>query len=137
MPSSEPHMSTDSIGPERFSIMYTILPPIVQSRIPKLPSIRQAVGRLRRSSSYASSISDSTRTRTPPPRYSSRPASAGENRWSMISDSEATDISHNEEINFDHSPSSRSTPPTFLMSEDQSGINWKYANQGRSRSNPP
>lgn len=115
------------------SIMYTILPAIVQNHIPTLPSLRVLSGFHGRAIQVKSPNprSDLSTPKTPPPQYTSRPTSSGSSvttcRSSVPSDTDELelrdDLSERQE-------SSRSLPPPFSLSETETGINWKYANQG-------
>ena len=112
------------------STLYTMLPSIIQNRIPKLPSIRRSVSDFHGRSNHARTTSMSTQnsgSETPSPTYTSRQGSATPNGWltSMMDVEESNDAS-----TYDRPISSSSTLPVFNSSETESGINWKYANQG-------
>lgn len=117
------------------SMLYTVLPTMVQNRIPTFPSIRRALSDMRgpqRPSSASRNVSEDTLPRTPPPGYTSRPTSAVLSQYSSNSDpfdaGEDEDAFH--EAFSETPPSSMNTPPAFAISETRTGIKWKYANQG-------
>lgn len=113
-------------------MIYNVLPAVVQNRIPTLPSIRQSLSDIRIRTLHAKHIdaaTDISPPATPPPGYTSRPGSARSHCSSVVStDGESTlhdDVSERPE-------SLMSTPPPFSVFESKTGINWKYANQGKS-----
>ncbi|KAF2493403.1 hypothetical protein BU16DRAFT_465241 [Lophium mytilinum] len=113
------------------SLVYGMLPTLVQSRIPRFSSLRRSVNDFRGRPDHARSSSESAWTsgsETPPPRYSSRQEIRVSDRISAFtadaSESEAETSAYERPV------SSSSTPPAFGLSEQQSGVNWKYANQG-------
>ncbi|KAF2020837.1 hypothetical protein BU24DRAFT_416510 [Aaosphaeria arxii CBS 175.79] len=121
------------------SMIFSILPAVVQNRIPALPSLRRSITDLHTRTLHAKSPSIDTEISvppTPPPRYCSRPGS-GTATPTLLSltpaDGEETD---GEDASFQGSLSERpqSSSSTFLppfsLSESETGINWKYANQG-------
>ncbi|KAF2193788.1 hypothetical protein K469DRAFT_549869 [Zopfia rhizophila CBS 207.26] len=113
-------------------MLYSVLPTVVQNRIPTLPSIRRSISGLRLRSKSVSTSTEITAPVSPPPSYKSRPGSIAPSRNSISSTSTAT-----EEIEFREDVSERlatsgSTTPAFPLTESESGINWKYANQGFS-----
>lgn len=118
----------------RPSMIYSILPAVVQNRIPALPSIRRSIVDLRGRAVHvksASTSSEMSAPATPPPSYTSRPASGiiAPNRESAAS-SDTEELEIRDDI-FERPESSRSSlPPPFPLSEIETGINWKYANQG-------
>ena len=112
------------------STWYTMLPSIIQNRMPKLLSIRRSVNDSRGHPNHTRTISMSAQnsgSETPPPTYTSRQESVTPNGWSTaITDAEES----NDASTYDRPISSSSTLPVFNSSETESGINWKYANQG-------
>jgi hypothetical protein len=112
------------------STLYTMLPSIIQNRIPKLPSIRRSVSDFRGRSNHARTISTSAQnsgSETLPPTYTSRQGSVTSNGWSTaVTDAEES----NDASTYGRPISSSSTLPVFNSSETESSINWKYANQG-------
>ncbi|KAK8243168.1 hypothetical protein IWZ00DRAFT_357768 [Phyllosticta capitalensis] len=123
------------------STVYAILPALIQSRIPRLRSLRRTVSNFRNSTPAQPRQSlpytcgpDASASQTPPPRYTSRPSSATRRRGSGVSDSGSVQTLSDDAL-IDERPSSSSsaTPlPVYRAFEMQSGINWKYANQGLS-----
>lgn len=127
---------TPSIDVERKkpSMMYSILPAVVQNRIPTLPSIRRTISDVRGRSMPDHSTPEAIETptpRTPPPGYTSRPSTAGSSSSSNRSSVVSTDgeLPFQEAVS-EYARSSMSTPPPFPISETRTGINWKYSNQG-------
>ena len=120
----------------RTSMLYNALPTVVRSRLPALPSFRRSINDFRSRAIYSKNVgiaataTETTAPESPPPTYSSRRSSGEHSRVSIAS-------ADTEEINFqDDVPErpelSMSTPPPFAVSENMTGINWKYANQGRA-----
>ncbi|KAF2659938.1 DEAD-domain-containing protein [Lophiostoma macrostomum CBS 122681] len=126
------------------SMLNFVVPAVVQSRIPTLPSIRRSVLDFRVRQVQLKSEDENTegpsesksRVSTPPPDYSSRPTSylAGASQESLVfTDTEELEL--DEDITRPSSPrpsSVSSAPPAFPLFESETGINWKYANQGIS-----
>lgn len=114
------------------SILYTMLPPVLKAHVPRLQSLRHALSEVRGRSyhSRCSSISagdEGTGSRTPPPSYSSRAASASGQRGSLVMEMDESD----EEISGSERPSSSaSASPIYQSLVDGSGIKWKLAHQG-------
>lgn len=106
-----------------------MFPSIIQNRIPKLPSIRRSVSDFRSRPNHTRTISVSaqnSRSETPPT-YTSKQGSIMPNGWSTaMTDAEES----NDASTYDRPISSGSALPVFNSSETESGINWKYANQG-------
>lgn len=141
-PSTDFSHSTESESKEaRPSMFYNVLPTAVQSRLPRLPSIRRSISSIgeiggrtmhTKSRSIIDTDSDSG-PGTPPPTYTSRRTSR---QGSEFRGSRASIISTDtEEMDFrdgmsERPVSSMSTPPPFTVSESMTGITWKYANQG-------
>ncbi|KAF1997346.1 hypothetical protein P154DRAFT_547402 [Amniculicola lignicola CBS 123094] len=113
--------------------MYALLPAVVQSRIPVLPSLRKSLidfrGRAMHSKS-PSLDSNLSAPETPPPRYTSRPGSATPSQESVASE-DTEDLDFGDDVS-ERPSSSRSLPPPFMPAESVTGINWRYANQGAS-----
>jgi hypothetical protein len=111
------------------SVISSMLPAVVQNRIPALPSLRRSILNMRSRSKGPTIESDISTPTTPPPGYTSRPTSG-----TVTPEQESPATSEDElESHSDLSErpnSSRSLPPPFAPSEVESGINWKYANQG-------
>ncbi|GME59269.1 ubiquitin-conjugating enzyme [Neofusicoccum parvum] len=121
------------------SSMYAILPALIQSRIPRLKSVRRTVSDFRSRPLVSSAHSPcpsadvSAGAQTPPPGYTSRPpSSAAMRRGSGVSDS-STVHSLSDDMLVDERPSSSSsasTLPVYRTVEMQGGVNWKFASQG-------
>ncbi|KAF2690051.1 hypothetical protein K458DRAFT_356559 [Lentithecium fluviatile CBS 122367] len=122
------------------SILYNILPAIVQNRIPAIPSIRRTISQIQGRTVPDKSdleVTEVVHPTSPPPGYSTRPSSAVSSNGnisnrSSVAFSDAETTVHEE---YSERPESAySTPPAFSVSETRTGINWKYANQGVSLS---
>jgi hypothetical protein len=117
----------------RHSMMYSILPAVVQNRIPAIPSLRKSIGNLHsRTMSFKSfnSVIDLSDDVGPPPSYHSRDASGAStpDRNSIISrDIEELEL---QDDMSERPSSSRSSLPQAPLFEGETGINWKYGNQG-------
>ncbi|KAF1977374.1 hypothetical protein BU23DRAFT_453095 [Bimuria novae-zelandiae CBS 107.79] len=116
-------------------MLYSVLPAVVQSRIPTLPSIRRALSDIRGPSipfKTLQTASEASLPRSPPPDYTSRPTSVAYSQHSSRGSSfdSAEDEEPFQEALSDTPASSSSTPPPFSISETRTGIKWKYANQG-------
>lgn len=112
----------DELQDDKASTLYAILPTSIRKRLRRLPSLRRSAsgyGRSLSSYSISSRSSDDTLLGTPPPEYTSR-----------LSLSEP--VSDNEEFE-DAADGLYRMPGTsaFSAAETQSGIRWKFANQGR------
>ncbi|KAF2196517.1 hypothetical protein GQ43DRAFT_383111 [Delitschia confertaspora ATCC 74209] len=110
-------------------MLYAVLPWMIQSHFPKLPSIRRSLKDIRRRTNSVNKITaDPTGSPpvTPPPCYTSRPASV--HQESFFEDEE--DENRENLSYFEHGP----LQPASALSarETESGINWKYANRGRN-----
>lgn len=132
--------TTFEVDGKRTSMLYTVLPAMLQERIPSLPSIRRALSDMRSSSRALSTLkntSDVSLPRSPPPGYTSRPVSAVLSQHSSSYnsiDNTVEDEDLYEEALSEHASSPMSTPPPFTVSELRTGIRWKYANQGKHTS---
>ncbi|KAK7179607.1 hypothetical protein PSPO01_14335 [Paraphaeosphaeria sporulosa] len=132
--------TTLQVDEKKPSMLYTVLPAIVQDRIPTLPSIRRALSDMRATSrplNNPRTASDTSLPRSPPPGYTSRPTSAvlsqhSSNRSSIYNTRDDEDMF--QEALSESMASPLSTPPPFAVSETHTGIKWKYANQGVSLS---
>jgi len=115
--------------PYRASLLYQILPHVLQRRVPVLPSIRRSLSGddVYVLNDSPGSSTDEGSLETPPPEYSSRPSSGI-----------LQDVFKIEETNSDSPvdnslptrPSSSSLRAKRMVPEEDSGINWKYASQG-------
>ncbi|TKA67138.1 hypothetical protein B0A55_09324 [Friedmanniomyces simplex] len=115
------------------SLFYTVLPTLIQRRVPKIPSLRRTASTYRKAAAPTAherddSDSSSESSVTPPPSYHTSA------RTSVIDaeyDAADTDASHS------FPPSSRPTTsgsaaPTYHTHQGDSGVQWKYAKQGFS-----
>lgn len=118
---------SDSSGPASSLLLYTLLPSLVQRRIPKLRSLKQALTDYEARTRHSRILSQaSVESITPPPSYQSN-----------VDDSEQTDgqpsafrSGHSSSASSRPS-SSGSTTPAYLE-EVRSGVNWRYAEPGFS-----
>ncbi|KAF9741487.1 hypothetical protein PMIN01_01026 [Paraphaeosphaeria minitans] len=132
--------TTIEVDEKRPSMLYTVLPAMVQDRLPALPFIRRALSDIQATSrplNTSRNVSDDSLPRSPPPGYTSRPTSAvlsqhSSNRSSI--DNTRGDEDLFQEALSENIASLMSTPPPFAVSETRTGIKWKYANQGVSLS---
>lgn len=113
------------------SMLYHILPTLVSSRVPTLPSIRRSVTSYRNRSLHtkSSSVSELSQIGTPPPCYTSRPVSGCATPERRFRDS-SVDLSDDAS---DRPQSSGSAFPIVATTyEAETGVNWRYASQGIS-----
>lgn len=121
--------------PEKPSMVFNVLPAIVQSRIPTIPSLRRVLSGARSNASSTKRSSYPSEIESPdilPPGSSSRPASA-RSRSSQGSslDSFEAEVDFQECVSTRPQSSMSTTPPgSYPVAELSTGINWKYANQG-------
>ncbi|KAK3210293.1 hypothetical protein GRF29_44g2221754, partial [Pseudopithomyces chartarum] len=126
------------VDEKRSSMLYNVLPAMVQNRIPMLPSLRRALCEIRSPSrplSPSQNASEASLPSSPPPGYTSRPTSVVDSQFS----SSRTSFDTVEEDDLFQEAAelplaTLSTPPPFTVSETKTGIKWKYANQGVSLS---
>ncbi len=124
-----------AIESERHTVLSKFLPAIVHSRIPRLPSLRRSLTSVSFSGKRPMQDRWSDRnlsgSASPPPRYSQKPSHDGFVVY-PVSDAEDSEgaISEGVTVHDRPSSSSNSPPPPFKPSEPESGIIWKYANQG-------
>ncbi|KAF2874613.1 hypothetical protein BDV95DRAFT_627232 [Massariosphaeria phaeospora] len=112
-------------------MLYNVLPAVMQSRMPTLPSFRQSISDFRGRAFCSDSPNTDTETITaesPPPEYSSRASSMRPSRDSAES-TDTEDIG-SQENTFAKPQSSNNLPSSCALSETQTGINWRYARQG-------
>lgn len=118
-------MDSDTSGSSSSLLLYTFLPSLVQRRIPRLRSLKQALTDYEARTRHTRILSQaSVESITPPPSYQSN-----------VDDSDQTDgqpstfrSGHSSSASSRPS-SSGSTTPTYLE-EVRSGVNWRYAEPG-------
>lgn len=123
-------LSADCIEPAENSMLYAMLPSAVQSRLPRLPSLRKSVSIYAVAVSRKSRNDAASRPSTPPPGYTSATALS---RSDMM-DSRVVEMSEfyaTQQLEHNLGASKTQSQP-LEMSEVQSGIGWKFANQGIS-----
>ncbi|KAH7083261.1 hypothetical protein BKA63DRAFT_502588 [Paraphoma chrysanthemicola] len=124
--------SYDDRESKRTSMLYHVLPALVQSRI---PSFRRSLSTYRRRGlhSKSNSVAEMSRPCTPPPDYTSRPGSGSSTPSRQASD--ASDSVFDYEDDRSDAPSSAASDPPpaeFPMAtthEPWTGINWQRATQ--------
>lgn len=125
-------VDTTELKNARTSMIYQVLPTLVASHLPTIPSIRRSLGEIRerRLHSKTNSINELPQPESPPPGYASRPSSgsATPNRRSLI----VGDVGFEFPDDISERPGSSmsSTAPPFSGYETKTGIDWKYAGQG-------
>ncbi|KAF2036574.1 hypothetical protein EK21DRAFT_51647 [Setomelanomma holmii] len=111
---------------KRSSMLYQVLPAVVQSRI---PSFRRSISTYRRRGlhSKSSSVIEMSRPSTPPPDYTSRPGSGYSTPNSQISNA-SDSVFDNDDASSDMASSTASAPPpAVLIYETITGIIWPRA----------
>ncbi|KAK0653323.1 hypothetical protein DIS24_g6123 [Lasiodiplodia hormozganensis] len=109
------------------STVYAILPAVIQSRIPRLKSLRRTVSGFRYSHAQCQNVHVAAGEQPPPPSYTSRPpSSATMRRGSGVSDM-------SEEKLVDERRSSSSSLPGYHPLDMPATVNWKYASEGLSQ----
>lgn len=136
---SRPQDNTPPCDDDVPSSVYAMLPAVIQSRIPRLKSLRRTVTGFRTRPllspvhARCASAHVPAGAQTPPPSYTSRPPfSAAMRRGSAVSDS-GTVHSLSDETLVDERPSSSSsaaTLPGYHPLEMPGSVNWKFASQG-------
>jgi hypothetical protein len=115
------------------SLIMRLVPQLVESRIPQVPSIRSSITRLR-----TPKDSENLRLRSPssPPSYSDRQPP---NESIIEVEEGSSDMSCQAALEIRPSSSRSSTLPTYQETETSSGINWRFATQGAptTRHRPP
>jgi hypothetical protein len=111
------------------SMFFQVLPAVVQSRMPNIPSIRQSFSDLRRTRGFHSKSSSTTEAalpETPPPEYASRPGSGIATPYG--------NIATNFDFDFDDEASITSSASSIrslsLPYETSTGISWQHARHG-------
>jgi hypothetical protein len=120
----------------RPSMIYNVLPAMVQNRMPAIPSLRRAISEFRGLAIPERSdfdVAESIHPISPPPGYTTRPGSATSSGGNMsnrtsfaFSDGDTTV----QDDLYEGAESVYSAPSAFCMPETSTGINWRYANQG-------
>jgi len=117
--------------PDPASLLYIILPTLIQRHIPRIPSLRRTGSRYTKAPAPShrrdDSDSSSEGSLTPPPSYHT-------SARTPLSDPEDTDIDPEEPFHSfppSRSSTSGSSTPQHLNQSD-SGVQWKYAKQGFS-----
>lgn len=116
------------------SVLYSMLPSVVQSRLPRIPSLRRSVSMygVARRKLYLSKSTPTSRPNTPPDEYDTAitlKAIAADGKRSEISQYYA-EVSSEEEDQRGRLGGRGSTTKNPTVTEDKSGIGWKYAGQG-------
>jgi hypothetical protein len=122
-------ISISELHENKASMLFQVLPAIVQSRMPMLPSLRRSVSeyRTRGSHNKKHSLSELSLPETPPPGYTSRPASGNTTpRPSSVTSASV--------FRFDDDVSVASPAPITTF-ETASGISWQHARHGMGKTN--
>jgi hypothetical protein len=113
------------------SMFYQVLPAIVQSRMPILPSVRRSLNdfRTRGLHSKHNSMSDISLPGTPPPGYTSKPGSgsATPHQCTSLTSGTVSDLEDNTSL-ASLRPSSHNLPTVDI--EESTGISWQHARHG-------
>lgn len=125
-------VDTTELKNARTSMIYQVLPAMVSSHLPTIPSIRRSIGEIRdrRLHSKTNSTTELPQPGTPPPGYTSRPSSgsATPNRRSIVVGD--ADLDFPDDVSERPGSSMSSNPLSFSAYETKTGISWKYAGQG-------
>ena len=106
-------------------MIHNVLPTVLSSRLPTLPSIRRSLSDMRERSYAKRELAEEEAPGTPPPGYTSRPGSGSATpEMCAMRDGEM------EGSEFPGHVSERLLSPPFGASEVGTGVNWKYARQG-------
>ncbi|KAH8730828.1 hypothetical protein GQ44DRAFT_699931 [Phaeosphaeriaceae sp. PMI808] len=130
----EPHIvanyTLEILNRPKTSMLYHVLPAMVQSRMPTLSSIRHSISdfRTRASHKKQDSTTDMSLPTTPPPVYSSRPES-GTTTPCRPSSSAGASLLDFGDIFAERSTPSIPVPPAAAY-ETSTGINWLHAKYG-------
>ena len=119
--------SADFVEPAKNSMLYTMLPSAVQNRLPRLPSLRKSVSMYGIAASRKSCEDAASRPTTPPSGYASAMVLSASHTMDT-QDAEMSEFYGSQQAD-ERSMSSR-PQQSVEMSETQSGIEWKFANQG-------
>lgn len=114
----------------KVSMLYQVLPPIMQNRMPKLPSLRRSVSNFRGSHSKNNSMSEASLPRTPPPGYTSRPTSGNATPSQRLSTGTTLSFDLEDGVSIASSEDSVRglSEPVYEMA---SGIQWQHARHGK------
>lgn len=115
------------------SILYHVLPTMVQTRMPTLPSFRRSLNGLRNRGLHGKSQStpDISRPVTPPPGYSTRPGSGHASPERRASTTQGSMFDTLDDMAEGSSASVAASPaPMFTAYESRSGVNWQFARHG-------
>jgi hypothetical protein len=106
------------------SMIYHVLPAVLSSRLPVLPSIRRSISDMRERGMCGKreEMVEEGVPGTPPPGYTSRPGSGS-------ATPEMCDVEDREE-GFSDNVSERLLSSPFAACERGTGVDWKYARQG-------
>ncbi|KAL5113299.1 hypothetical protein ACEQ8H_008833 [Pleosporales sp. CAS-2024a] len=107
------------------SMLYQVLPAIVQSRMPKLPSLRRSMTGYCAGTMHAknsNSLAELSLPATPPPGYTSRPVSGSTTPW-------PTSVASASLFEFDDDACTAGSAPITAY-ETTTGISWHHAKHG-------
>lgn len=116
----------------RPSMIFAVLPAVVQNRLPTLPSLRHSISEIRERGFHirTSLAAEHSTPETPPPGYTPRAGSGSvtPSRQSIVSTETEYDFPDN--ISERPDTSTGLGTPLFGSYETKTGINWKYASSG-------
>ena len=114
---------------KRSSMLYQVLPALVQSRI---PSFRRSLSSYRRRGLHgkSNSITEMSRPCTPPPDYTPRPGSGSSTPARQLSDASDSVFDYEDDRSDMASSAASDPPPPVPTYETCTGINWQRARQG-------
>ena len=126
---SRPLSADFAQDPKQSSMLYSMLPSVVQSRLPRLPSLRKSASMYGLATKRKGTQSGS---RTPEMGYTNAMVLSGSRDVVSRDGSEleaysVESMSSEEDLT---QSTNRRRQQTMDLSESKSGISWKYANQG-------
>lgn len=138
--STEPSATTfDSVSPAQIkdssfrpSMLYNVLPTVVSSRLPTIPSLRQSLGDVRSRTYYNKSdtVTELPQPVTPPPGYSTMPPSETVSPHKLSAALGEAEVDFADDVS-EGQASSRAMPLVVPgAQETRSGVRWRYASLG-------
>lgn len=140
--STEPSATTfNSVSPAQIkdssfrpSMLYNVLPTMVSSRLPTIPSLRQSLGDVRSRAYYNKSdtVIELPQPVTPPPGYSTMPPSETVSPHKLFAALGEAEVDFADDVS-EGQASSRAMPLVVPgAQETRSGVRWRYAGLGIS-----
>jgi hypothetical protein len=117
----------------RPSMLYSVLPTVVSSRLPSIPSIRQSLGDVRGRTSYTKfdTAIELSHPETPPPGYSTMPPSGSTTPHRLSAALGDAEVDFADDLSEGQAPSRAMHLQASGAQETRSGIRWRYASLGR------